>query len=218
MKKMMKCAPSILASDFAAVGEGIKLIETCGAEWVHMDVMDGSFVPEITFGAQMVKAVRAVTKLPLDVHLMIEKPENHIESFLKAGSDIITFHLEAVVHAHRVVQMIKAGGAKAGVSLVPSTPVSLIKEILPELDLVLIMTVNPGYGGQSMIPACLNKVRELAELRDEMGLNFEISVDGGINTDTIAAAREAGIDVFVAGSAFFGADDPAETLRAMKNA
>lgn len=215
---MMKCAPSILASDFAAVGEGIKLIETCGAEWVHMDVMDGSFVPEITFGAQMVKAVRAVTKLPLDVHLMIEKPENHIESFLKAGSDIITFHLEAVVHAHRVVQMIKAGGAKAGVSLVPSTPVSLIKEILPELDLVLIMTVNPGYGGQSMIPACLNKVRELAELRDEMGLNFEISVDGGINTDTIAAAREAGIDVFVAGSAFFGADDPAETLRAMKNA
>ena len=218
MKNNIKCAPSILASDFAAVGEGIKLIETCGAEWVHMDVMDGSFVPEITFGAQMVKAVRAVTELPLDVHLMIDKPENHIETFLKAGSDYITFHIEAVVHAHRLVQMIKAGGAKAGVSLVPSTPLSLLKEILPELDLVLIMTVNPGYGGQSMIPSCLDKVKELAAIRKESGLDFEISVDGGINPKTIVAAKEAGIDVFVAGSAFFGAENPAEALKAMKNA
>ena len=217
MKKMLKCAPSILASDFAAVGDGIRLIEESGAEWVHMDVMDGSFVPEITFGAQMVKAVRAVTELPLDVHLMIEKPENHIDSFLKAGSDIITFHLEAVVHAHRVVQMIKAGGAKVGVSLVPSTPVALAKELLAEVDLVLIMTVNPGYGGQSMIPFCLDKVRELAALREALGLDFEISVDGGINPETISAAREAGIDVFVAGSAFFGAENPAEALLAMKN-
>lgn len=217
MKKKIKLAPSVLASDFADIAGGLRLIEEAGAEWVHLDVMDGSFVPEITFGAQMVKAVRGKTKLPLDVHLMIEKPENHIGSFLAAGSDMITFHAEAVVHAHRVIQMIKDGGAAAGISIVPSTPVSWISELLPFLDLVLIMTVNPGYGGQSLIPECLSKVRFLDETRTEKGYNFEISVDGGVNRSTIKQCIEAGIDVFVAGSAFFGAEDPVAEAEFLKN-
>jgi len=217
MKKKIKLAPSVLASDFADIAGGLNLIESAGAEWVHLDVMDGSFVPEITFGAQMVKAVRGKTELPLDVHLMIEKPENHIQSFLAAGSDIITFHAEAVVHAHRVIQMIKDGGAAAGISIVPSTPVSQLSELLPFLDLVLIMTVNPGYGGQSLIPECLDKVRALDEIRRDKGYNFEISVDGGVNRSTIKQCIDAGIDVFVAGSAFFGAEDPVSEAEILKN-
>jgi ribulose-phosphate 3-epimerase len=179
--------------------------------------MDGSFVPVITFGSQMVSAIRSRTKRPLDVHLMIEKPENHIESFIRAGSDLITFHIEAAVHAHRIVQMIKTGGAKAGIAIVPSTPVSVISELLPMVDLVLVMTVNPGYGGQSLIPECLDKVGVLSRLRKENLHSYEISVDGGINRSTIVRAKKAGIDVFVAGSAFFGADDPAGELEYLKN-
>ncbi|MBF9016069.1 MULTISPECIES: ribulose-phosphate 3-epimerase [unclassified Oceanispirochaeta] len=217
MKKIIKCAPSILASDFANISQGINLIESAGADWVHLDVMDGSFVPEITFGSQMVKAVKSKTDLPLDVHLMIEKPENHVQSFLKAGSDFITFHAEAVVHGHRVIQMIKDGGAGAGISIVPSTPVSVLSELLPFVDLVLIMTVNPGYGGQSLIPECLDKVRILNEIREEKGYKYEISIDGGVNRSTIKQSKEAGIDVFVAGSAFFGADDPAAEVEYLKN-
>ncbi|MDC7235815.1 MAG: ribulose-phosphate 3-epimerase [Spirochaetales bacterium] len=217
MKKMIKLAPSVLAADFANVSEGISIIEDAGAEWVHLDVMDGSFVPEITFGSQMVKAIRSRTDLPLDVHLMIEKPENHIDAFLAAGSDFITIHAEAVVHANRVIQMIKDGGAKAGVSIVPSTPVSALTELLPFVDLVLIMTVNPGYGGQKLIPECLDKVRTLNTLKKEKGLAFEISIDGGVNRSTIKACKEAGIDVFVAGSAFFGAEDPSAEAEYLKN-
>ncbi|QEN07580.1 ribulose-phosphate 3-epimerase [Oceanispirochaeta crateris] len=217
MKKLTKCAPSVLAADFSRIHEGIQLIETSGGDWVHLDVMDGSFVPEISFGAQMVRAVRSLTKLPLDVHLMIEKPENHISAFLKAGSDFITFHTEASVHSHRTIQIIKAGGAKAGISIVPSTPVSQIVELLPFVDLVLIMTVNPGYGGQSMIPECLDKVNKLAQIKEDKGFVFDISVDGGINRSSIQKAKDSGIDVFVAGSAFFGADDPGAELSYMKN-
>lgn len=217
MKKQIKCAPSILAADFANIEAGLKIIKSAGAEWVHLDIMDGSFVPEISFGAQMVKAVRSKTDLPLDVHLMIEKPENHVQSFLKAGSDFITFHAEAVVHGHRVIQMIKDGGAGAGISIVPSTPVSAIQELLPFVDLVLIMTVNPGYGGQTLIPECLEKVKTLNELRKNKGYNFKISIDGGVNRSTIKESKEAGIDVFVAGSAFFGSSDPLAEAEYLKN-
>jgi len=217
MTNKLKCAPSILAADFSNIKKGIRIIESAGGDWVHLDVMDGSFVPEITFGAQMVKAVRTVTDLPLDVHLMISKPENHIQSFVNAGADFITFHIESVIHAHRVIQMIKKGGVKAGISLVPSTPVSTIRELLPFLDLILIMTVNPGYGGQSLIPECLEKVKQLCHLRNELGFHYEISVDGGINRGTIKETKEAGIDVFVAGSAFFGAENPAGEVSYMKN-
>ena len=217
MKKKLLCAPSILAADFCKIGEEIDLIKSSGGDWVHLDVMDGFFVPEITFGAQMVKQIRPRTDLVLDVHLMVEKPENKIPSFIAAGADYITFHIEAIVHAHRLIQIIKEGGVKAGISLVPSTPISYVKELLPFVDQVLIMTVNPGYGGQKLIPESLQKVTELVRLREENGYDYLISVDGGINQSTIRTAAEAGIDVFVAGSAFFGADDPSAVVQSLKN-
>ena len=199
------------------MGEEIDLIKSSGGDWIHLDVMDGVFVPEITFGAQMVKQIRSRTDLILDAHLMVEKPENKIPSFINAGADYITFHVEAVVHAHRVLQMIKEGGVKAGISLVPSTPVSYVKELLPFVDQILIMTVNPGYGGQRIIPECLRKVTELDQFRKEYDYNYVISVDGGINESTIRQASDAGIDVFVAGSAFFGSPDPAAAVKSLKN-
>ncbi len=216
MNKELLCAPSILAADFTKIGEEIKLIETSGGDWVHLDVMDGLFVPEITFGAQMVKQIRDKTDLILDVHLMVDHPENQIPSFIKAGADYITFHTEAVVHAHRLIQIIKEGGVKAGISLVPSTPISTVLELLPFVDQILIMTVNPGYGGQKIIPECLNKVTDLDMIRKEKDYDYLISVDGGINQDTVKMASAAGIDVFVAGSAFFGASNPAEVVKTMK--
>ncbi len=217
MDKKLICAPSILAADFCRMGEEINLIKSSGGDWVHLDVMDGVFVPEITFGAQMVKQIRSRTDLVLDAHLMVEKPENKIPAFIDAGADYITFHVEAVVHAHRVLQMIREGGVKAGISLVPSTPVSYVAELLPFIDQILIMTVNPGYGGQKIIPECLQKVKELDRLRKEKGYGYLISVDGGINQSTIKMAAESGIDVFVAGSAFFGASDPAAVVKSLKN-
>ena len=196
-------APSLLSCDFAYLSEAIKKIENNNGSWVHIDVMDGIFVPEITFGQPVVRCIRPLTKLPFDVHLMTEKPENQIESFAKAGADLITFHYEAAVHHHRIVQQIHSLGKKAGISIVPSTPVSSILPLLPFLDLVLIMTVNPGFGGQSLIPECLDKVSELVKYRAEKNLSFLISVDGGVNEKTADSVIKSGVDVAVSGSAFF---------------
>lgn len=201
-------APSILSADFAEIGRAVDLIEKSPGSWVHMDVMDGDFVPNITFGHKMLADVRKRTSLPLDVHLMVSHPDTQIHNFCDAGAYSLTFHIEAAVHTHRIVQQIREKGVKPGISLVPSTPVAQLKEILPFIDLVLVMSVNPGFGGQSIIRECLDKVRELVGIRKERGLSFLISVDGGINRDTSSAVIDAGADVLVCGSAFFGADNP----------
>ena len=209
--KRLLVAPSILSADFAQMGRDTRSIEEANADLVHVDVMDGSFVPPITFGAQMVETLRPHSSLPFDVHLMTEHPETHVENFAAAGADWLTFHLEASVHAHRLLQRIKALGKKAGISLVPSTPVSHLSELLGELDLILVMSVNPGYGGQKMIPQTLKKVAQFDQLRRENGFRYQISIDGGVNMDTIREVRESGADIVVAGSAFYGiADAPGQ--------
>ena len=196
-------APSLLSADFSSLGNEIEKIEKNHGEVVHIDVMDGSFVPEITYGEPVIRSIRKLTKLPFDVHLMIEKPELHVESFAKAGADWITFHWEATNHAHRVIQMIHEAGKKAGVAICPGTPVSLLSEILPSADIILVMTVNPGWGGQKIIPSCVEKVAQLKRYRDEHGLNFKISVDGGVNNETLQSVIDAGTDIVVSGSSFF---------------
>ena len=196
-------APSLLSADFASLEKAIKQIEENKGSVVHIDVMDGQFVPEITYGQPVVRSIRKLTKLPFDVHLMVEKPENQIKSFAEAGADWITFHMEAAVHAHRIIQQIHELGKKAGVSVVPSTPLSSIKEILECADIILVMTVNPGYGGQKLIPSCLKKVSELKKIREENNYGYLISVDGGVNNETLHLVKEAGADVIVSGSAFF---------------
>ena len=193
-------APSLLSADFADLGGELKKIENNQGGAVHIDVMDGSFVPEITYGEPVIRSIRKLTKLPFDVHLMIEKPELHVESFAKAGADWITFHIEATNHAHRVIQMIHEMGKKAGVALCPGTPVSLLSEILPCADIILVMTVNPGWGGQKIIPSCVEKVAELKKYREEHGLNYKISVDGGVNNETLSSVIDAGTDIVVSGS------------------
>ena len=199
----IKLAPSLLAADFSKLGEEVQNIEAAGADYLHLDVMDGQFVPEITYGQPVVRSVRKLSKLPFDVHLMVENPELQIESFAKAGADWITFHLEAAVHSHRIIQHIHELGKKAGISIVPSTPVTALKELLEYVDIVLVMTVNPGYGGQVLIPSCVEKVKELKRIREEKGYNFKISVDGGVNSDTLKTVLDAGTDIVVSGSAFF---------------
>ncbi|MCQ2572352.1 MAG: ribulose-phosphate 3-epimerase [Treponema sp.] len=199
-------SPSLLSADFKNLSEAFQKIESEGSGAVHIDVMDGSFVPEITYGEPVIRSVRSCTKLPFDVHLMVEKPENHIKLFADAGADWITFHIEATNHANRVIQMIHELGKKAGVAVNPGTPVSALSEILQYADLILVMTVNPGWGNQSLIPSTLDKVRELKRLRDlnaDKGYNYMISVDGGVNPKTLASVVEAGVDVAVSGSAFF---------------
>lgn len=196
-------APSLLSADFSSLEKAIKQIEDNKGSVVHIDVMDGQFVPEITYGQPVVRSIRKLTKLPFDVHLMVEKPENQIKTFADAGADWITFHMEAAVHAHRIIQQIHELGKKAGVSIVPSTPLSSIKEILEYADIILVMTVNPGYGGQKLIPSCLKKVSELKKLREENNYSYLISVDGGVNNDTLPLVKEAGADVIVSGSSFF---------------
>jgi len=213
---MIKIAPSILSADFSRLGEEIQTIEKGGADYVHVDVMDGHFVPNITIGPLVVEAVRRITTLPIDVHLMIENPDRFIPDFARAGADIITVHQEAVPHLHRTVQLIKGLGKKAGVSINPATPVSTLEVILDDLDLVLVMSVNPGFGGQSFIPASLPKIEELRKLIDRRRLAIELEVDGGVKTDNIGLIAGAGADVFVAGSAVFGADDYAATIAALR--
>ncbi len=196
-------APSLLSADFANLENAIKQIENQNGSVVHIDVMDGQFVPEITYGQPVVRSIRKLTKLPFDVHLMVENPEKQIDSFAEAGADWITFHLEATNHAHRLIQIIHEKGLKAGVAVCPGTPISALSEIIKTADIILVMTVNPGWGGQKIIPSCVAKVAQLAEIRQKQGLNFLISVDGGINSQTIQSVIDAGTDVIVSGSSFF---------------
>ncbi|MDG4655890.1 ribulose-phosphate 3-epimerase [Ectobacillus antri] len=213
---MIKIAPSILSADFAKLGEEVRDVERGGADYIHVDVMDGHFVPNITIGPLIVEAIRPVTKLPLDVHLMIENPDAYIEIFAKAGADIITVHVEACPHLHRTLQLIKSYGVKAGVVLNPHTPVSMIEHIIDEVDMVLLMTVNPGFGGQTFITSVLPKIKQVADMVKERGLNVEIEVDGGVNTETAKLCVEAGANVLVAGSAVYNKTDRAEAIRSLR--
>jgi ribulose-phosphate 3-epimerase len=213
---MVKIAPSILSADFARLGDEVRAIEAGGADYVHIDVMDGHFVPNITIGTLVVDAVRKVTSLPLDVHLMIENPDLYIPEFARAGADIITVHQEACSHLHRTVQLIRSLGKKAGVSINPATPVSTLEVILDDLDLVLVMSVNPGFGGQKFIPSSLAKLRQARDIIDESGRDIRLEIDGGVKVDNIGEIAAAGADTFVAGSAIFGSADYAATIAAMK--
>jgi ribulose-phosphate 3-epimerase len=211
-------APSILSADFTQLGTEIKAVEKAGADWIHVDVMDGHFVPNITMGPLVVEAVRRSTALPVDVHLMISHPDAFIESFVKAGADIITVQVESCPHLHRTIHLIKEKGAKAGAVLNPATPLSSLEWMLPDLDVVLIMSVNPGFGGQKFIPASLEKIRDLRRRIDEKNLKALIEIDGGVNDRTVADIVRAGADVLVAGSAVFGSPDYARTIAGLKTA
>ncbi|MBP1930728.1 ribulose-phosphate 3-epimerase [Ammoniphilus resinae] len=217
MRHQTKVAPSILSADFAKLGEEIKDVEQGGAELIHVDVMDGHFVPNITIGPLIVKAIRPYTELPLDVHLMIDNPDQYIPDFIKQGADIISVHQEACIHLHRTISLIKDLGAKASVALNPATPIQMLEPILSDLDMVLLMTVNPGFGGQSFISSVLPKIRALRKMLDERGMQqIEIEVDGGINAETAPQVVEAGASVLVAGSAVYGEADRGAAIRAIK--
>lgn len=215
---MVKIAPSILSADFAKLGEEINDVEKGGADYIHVDVMDGHFVPNITIGPLIVDAIRPMTDLPLDVHLMIENPDLYIPAFAKAGADIITVHQEACPHLHRTLQLVKDEGVKAGVVLNPATPVDFIKEVLSYVDMVLVMTVNPGFGGQSFIHEALPKIEQLNQLRKENGYSYEIEIDGGVNKETAKLCTDRGADVLVAGSAIYNESDRAGAIKAIRNA
>jgi ribulose-phosphate 3-epimerase len=209
---MKLIAPSILSADFSKLGDEIRAVEAAGADWIHIDVMDGHFVPNITIGPLIVEAARRVTALPLDVHLMIENPERYIKDFQDAGASLISVQAEVCVHLHRTVQMIKEVGLRAGVVLNPSTPLSAIEWVLKDVDIVMIMSVNPGFGGQDFIPNSLDKIRDLRGMIQKNGLSTLIEIDGGVNEKTIKNISDAGVDVFVAGSAIFGSPDYKKTI------
>lgn len=215
---MIKIAPSILSADFSKLGMEIKEVEEYGADYIHVDVMDGHFVPNITIGPLVVDAIRPVTNLPLDVHLMIENPDQYIHEFAKAGADFITVHQEACVHLDRTIQLIKDSGVKPGVVINPATPAELLLPVLPNVDLVLVMTVNPGFGGQKFIEGTVEKIRKLHQLREEMNLSYEIEVDGGVNTETAKICSDAGADVLVAGSAIFSQPDRKKAIESIRAA
>jgi ribulose-phosphate 3-epimerase len=215
---MKLIAPSILSADGSRLHEEITAVEKAGADWIHIDVMDGHFVPNITMGPAIISAIRKATKLPFDVHLMVENPENYIESFAQAGADIITVHVEAANHLHRTIDIIKKAGKKTGVSLNPATPLTQIEEILPDIDLLLIMTVNPGFGGQQFIKTTLPKIIKASQILKTLPNKPLLEVDGGVNLQNIAAIARAGADVLVAGASIFGTDDYQQTITTLKAA
>ncbi len=214
--ELIKIAPSILAADFSRLAEQIKLVEDGGADMLHIDVMDGCFVPNITIGPVVIKSIKKTSALPFDVHLMIEQPDRYIENFIDAGADIITVHAEATKHTHRSIQLAKSMGVKACLALNPATPLNVIDHVLADLDMVLLMTVNPGFGGQQYIPAMTEKIMALKEKVDKIGKKIDIQVDGGIGSHNIREIVDAGANVIVAGSAIYGSNNVAQTISKMK--
>ncbi len=209
---MIKIAPSILSADFSTLAEEIKKVENAGADYIHIDVMDGNFVPNITIGSPVVESLRKVSNLTFDIHLMVEHPENQIEAFAKAGADIITFHIETTKHAHRVIQQIKSYGKKVGIALNPATPLVMIEEVLTDVDMILLMTVNPGFGGQKFIDSMLEKIEILRHTIEDNEFKIDIEVDGGINDKTAPLVKEAGANILVAGSYVYGANNAKEAI------
>jgi len=216
VSRAIRIAPSILSADFSRLGEEIAAVEQAGADWIHVDVMDGRFVPNITIGPLIVEAARRSTQLPLDVHLMIVEPERYVADFARAGADVITVHAEACPHLHRTLQQIRALGKKAGVALNPHSPVEIVQHVLDQLDLVLVMSVNPGFGGQKFISSALPKIRALRSMIDGSGREIALEVDGGVSKDTASSVLDAGADTLVAGSAVFGDEDYASAIVALK--
>ncbi len=215
---MVKIVPSILSADFSRLGEEVKAVEEAGADWIHVDVMDGKFVPNITVGPLVVEALRKVTELPLDVHLMIEDADQYVEEFAAAGADIISVHAEACPHLHRTVERIKESGARAGVVLNPATTLFALDEIIEQVDMVLLMSVNPGFSGQEFIGSVLSKIELLCNTLNESGVKLDVEVDGGVKPDNAAAIKKAGANVLVAGSAIFGSDDYKQAIEVLRNA